>query len=278
MSSSPSKPGIGKTIQLSIQQGEGSTVLKLFLNPQEFTQALMLDAFSQGLMYEPEVVRWFPQFLQPGDRMIDIGAHIGYYTLIAAMLVGETGMVVSCELETSNYKRILHNVAINHFQQVRVIHGAIGDAQQETQFFFNLDNDGGHALWNVGDHPFNTKSQDNPFVQTIPMTTLDALVQQHGLDAIKLIKIDTEGAEHLILRGGQHTLETLRPPFVIVEINAFGLQKLGSSQMQLRSFMTSLGYDSYLLDGQSEQLIKLATHQAYDHGLFNLLFTHQVQF
>jgi FkbM family methyltransferase len=272
-----SKPGPGKTIRLSIQQGQGATTLKLFLNPQDFTQKLMLDAFSQGQMYEPEVVQWFPRFLQPGDRVIDIGAHVGYYTMMAALLVGDRGQVLACEMEASNYQRVLYNAALNQFSQVQAFHGAVGDRIQETEFFYNLDNDGGHALWNVGDHPFNTKSRESRFQTSVSMTTLDQLVDQYGFDQLTLLKIDTEGAEHLILQGGLQMLETLRPPFVIVEVNGFGLQQLGSDQMQLRNFMASLGYDSYLLDTQ-HQLIRLPAHQPYNHGLFNLLFSHRLQF
>lgn len=271
-------PGSGRTIQLNIQNGNSSSTLKLFLDAQEFTQQLMLSSFAVGRMYEPETVSLFARFLRPGDRMIDVGAHIGYYSLIAALLVGEQGKVLACELEFSNYQRILYNIAINGFTQLQAVNLAIGSAEKEVQFFFNQDNDGGHALWDVGAHPFNVKSQQHPMMRTVPMQTLDHLVEQYQLDHLRLIKIDTEGAEHQILQGCQKTLQRLQPPFVIAEVNEFGLRKMGSTQMQLRSLMQSYGYTGYLLDEKTMEPVRLDSATPYQNGLFNILFTNQSSF
>jgi hypothetical protein len=68
-----------------------SFVLKLFLNPQEFTQRLLWQSLTNGQLYEPATSQLFLRYLRPNDRVVDVGAHVGYYTLLASVLVGTSG-------------------------------------------------------------------------------------------------------------------------------------------------------------------------------------------
>jgi FkbM family methyltransferase len=266
-------PSTGQIVNLNTQIDGQTCSLKIYVDPREFTQKLMMGAFSKGMVYEPEVVQAFTKILKPGDGFIDVGAHIGYFSLWAATLVGESGWVVTCEPERSNYDRVLQNIQLNGFGNVRVLNVAVADENKEAQLFVNSDNDGGHALWDIGEHPFNQKSRSQPRPVPIHVATIDAIATQHNLSHLKLIKIDTEGAEHSILKGAQETLKHLNVPYVIAEMNEFCLQKMGSDQMQLRHFMQSLGYDTYVLSTQTPQPLRLESEQRYEsQQLVNLLF------
>src|SRR6185312_7507452 len=106
----------------------------------------------------------------------------------------------------------------------------------------NADNDGGHALWNVGDHPFNAMSREHQQRQTVSVTTLDKHFTKPTVTTPKLIKIDAEGSELSVLRGAQSLLRR-RVPYVVCEINHFALERMGTNEDELRAYMTSHGYE-----------------------------------
>jgi FkbM family methyltransferase len=245
-----------------------SFVLKLFLNPQEFTQRLLWQSLTNGQLYEPATSQLFLRYLRPNDRVVDVGAHVGYYTLLASVLVGTSGQVLSCELSPTNFDRLNYHLQINQCQNVRAVLGAIGDREEEISFFMNLDNDGGHALWDVGKHPFNQQSAQHLQQIKAPMRTLDSLLRDND-GPLRLLKIDTEGAEPLVLAGAKTTLQQWRPALVILEINQFGLQQLGFSQMDARRPLQELGYNGYVI---GQPLQRLAPDEVYPAQLFDMVF------
>ncbi len=108
--------------------------------------------------------------------------------------------------------------------------------------FFNSDNDGGHALWDVALHPFNEKSRQEKQLRKIRLATLDGIIMGQAPRRPKLIKIDTEGAELSVLRGTARSLSSLQIPYVICEINRFGLNQMGSPDVDIPWFPSpSLG-------------------------------------
>ncbi|NEN92482.1 MAG: FkbM family methyltransferase [Okeania sp. SIO3H1] len=83
------------------------------------------------------------------ECLLDIGAHIGYYSVLAAKIVGIEGKVFAFEPELSNYQKILENISLNNLNNISLFNLAAGSETKQTQLFFNQDNDGGHALWDV---------------------------------------------------------------------------------------------------------------------------------
>ncbi len=261
---------VGQPLAVTLAPGDRAPfTLQFFLNPQEFTQGLLWQALTHNQLYEAATSRLFCRYLRPGDRVVDVGAHVGYYTLLAAALVGDTGQVLACELSLPNFHRLGYHLQINGFGHVQPVLGAIGDRCGEVSFFVNADNDGGHALWEVGAHPFNRQSAQAPRQATAPMRTLDSLLTAEG-PPLRLIKIDTEGAEPLVLTGAKNTLARWRPPVVILEVNQFGLEKLGFSQMDVRRPLQELGYTGYVLGPRPQ---RLAPDEVYPAPLFDMVFT-----
>jgi len=94
---------------------------------------------------------------------------------------------------------------------------------------------------------------------------------------MKLIKIDTEGAEGAVLKGAVTSLSNLEIPYVICEINRLGLKQMGSTEKELRDFMRELGYDPYLISDQFPHLQKLAPDFFMKSiYVFNLLFSKKI--
>ena len=112
----------------------------LQLDPEFFSQRLMLDCFRSGQLYEPETSLPVDLLLQPGDTFIDIGGHVGLYSMLAAGLVGPTGRVYVFEPERANYAHLLTHIALNNFHHVFPFPWAVGHSTSVVDFFTNFDN------------------------------------------------------------------------------------------------------------------------------------------
>lgn len=243
----------------------------LQLDPECYSQRLMLDYFRSGRLLEPETSSLVDMLLQPGDTCIDIGGHVGFYSMLAAGLVGPTGRVYVFEPERTNYAHLLTHIALNHCHHVFPFPWAVGHTTAVVDFFTNLDNDGGHALWEPGRHPFNQKSRQQVSKESVFLISLDDIFGSAQPGFAKLIKIDTEGNETSVLRGARNFLTRAQVPAVIAEINRFGLAQLGSSEQEMRTLMTDLGYTTYALVGDLP--VRLAPHESIQSSyVYNVLF------
>lgn len=146
--------------------------------------------------YEPEQTGLFERHVRPGDTVLDVGAHVGYYTVLSAVLAGPSGAVWSFEPNPTNAGFLRRHVEINGLAQVRVEQAAVSDAEGTARFDFGTGSGTGHL------------SSDGAIeVRTL---RLDDVCAAHGV-VPKAIKIDVEGAEAAVLEGGAKTIESARP-------------------------------------------------------------------
>lgn len=208
--------------------------------------------------YEPDVTAVINKVLRPGDTFIDVGANAGIHTVRAAKIVGQTGMVIAFE-PGINVLPILRDNTKN-LPYVEIVDRPLWNVAGPVTFFLNADNSGGNALWDPADWPgpHNPKSKENPQPVAMEATTLDIEMRRHPrVRSVRLIKIDTEGADQRVLEGAKGLLEHQRPDFIVTEVHEFGLDKLGCSQESLRDFMLGHGYRMFALaaDGSTPRLI-----------------------
>ena len=247
---------------------------RLCLDLTQFSQQIMSHDFNNNQFYEAETSQFIGGILEQGDCFVDIGSHIGYFSLLAASLVGKYGKVLAFEPDQTNYNHLIENLALNKFENVTAYNVAMGSEVKKTEFFVNLDNDGGHALWDVGLHPFNVKSQAQKTTREIQLMTLDRIIQTQGLKNVKVIKIDTEGSECNILRGALNTMLDHNVPFIICEVNHFGLIQMGTNESELRSYMEGIGYDTYAYENRETKIEKLPSDHQFDpRRVSNVLFS-----
>src|SRR5579859_251483 len=261
-------------IGVSIREGDSPAGMILDLDGNRPHELTIANHVLRGLFYEPEVSRLFTQVLEPGDRVIDVGANIGYFAMLAASLVGGGGKVLAFEPDPSNISRLHNNRALNGFEQVEIIERAALDEIRAATFFPNASDSGGSALWDPTHYPHHKADESDHASIDITGTTIDAEVERTGLTGIKLIKVDTEGADYLVLKGARRLLETRSVPFVLCELHEFGLQQMGSSQEQFRAYMAGFGYDSFMLyfDNDMPRLVPHGTRIVCDY-LCNILFS-----
>jgi len=215
--------------------------------------------------YEPEVSDFFKKYLKKGDNVIDVGANHGFFTALASELV-DYGIVNAFEPESHTFTMLKNNV--NGNEKIRLFNLAVGDENKEVELYFNLDNDGGHALWNPEEHYQNTTTKKyDKIKEKVNMVTLDSMMDI----APRLIKTDTEGCELMVLKGAERILKEHKP-LVVAEINWKALELMGTNQKELQEYMSSLGYKAYSLPEEEE--INLA-EMPINNLVFNIVFKHE---
>jgi FkbM family methyltransferase len=221
--------------------------LRFDLDAARPNEKIIIDHLAIGSFYEPDVAEVFAKVLREGDTVIDVGANVGFFTLLAAALVGPAGRVVSFEPDPSNFARLRANVEANGFKHVTLVDRPVAAEPGPVSFFLNSDQSGGSALWDPGEFPGNVRSQATPRVLSLEATTIDAEVARLGLAPVRLLKVDTEGADHLVLRGARRLLAGRAVPFVVAELHEFGMERMRTDQRAFRQEMSALGYDLFLL-------------------------------
>lgn len=204
--------------------------------------AIYYELTTRNHPYEHETLHLLLRHLRPGDVFIDVGAHIGWFTIWASRFVGATGKVYAIEPEASNYELLKKTILANDCRNVVTHQSAVAEHDGETVFYINQDNDGGHSLWDCSLHDFNQKTRKQPTSVLVPCTTLDSFCLARKTGSIRMVKIDTEGAEVSVLRGTSELLSMAAIDYVICEVHSSGLELMGSSADELQSFMESKAY------------------------------------
>jgi FkbM family methyltransferase len=156
---------------------------------------------------EPEQTAAFVQHLKHGQVFYDIGANVGYYTLLASRIVGRNGLVIAVEPVIRNVIYLQKHLSLNKSRNVRILAAACSNALSTTTFFLGMNPALGHLS---GDQTRAGSVSLHPGVTIVPTLTVDSIMlsSQAKPDAIK---IDVEGAEFDVLAGAQNTLAEHRP-------------------------------------------------------------------
>jgi FkbM family methyltransferase len=189
--------------------------------------------------YEPEVRREIRAALHPGGTAIDVGANVGWHTLLMASLAGADGRVVAVEPNPTTRERLEAAVAANGFVQVQVESRALADRAGSAAFEAPPAGD----LWDGTGRLVRDASAGT---SRVACTTLDALCEERGLDRVSLVKIDVEGWEAAVLRGGRRLLAECRPA-VIFEYDPAYVSRCGSSGEELSQLFLDAGYRLFAL-------------------------------
>ena len=216
----------------------------MVLEPGGRPDQFLLDHFNAKQCYEAEVMWAMIHILKEGDTAIDVGANIGFFTLAMSRLVGPSGKIVAYEPGENNLEHLKQHIEMNALTNVEVIEKPVWCREEEVTFFINRDDRSSNALCDPGNFPTNEKSRANPFTVKMQAAILDNAPVRFNV--VKLIKIDTEGAEKKVLEGAMLLLS--HPvPYIICELNPFGLPQFGDSVEGLREFMRGFGYDTFFL-------------------------------
>jgi FkbM family methyltransferase len=204
--------------------------------------------------FEDEI-KFLRRLLQPGQKVIDIGANYGVYTLCLAKVVGPTGHVWAFEPASSTAKMLAEGIAANSFSHITLEQSALSNIRGTAQLSLNPNSE-----LNAVVHDQLSSSTS----ETVVLVPLDDCMERYGWQDIDFLKIDAEGEEENILRGGKRFFAELSP-LVQYEVKAGA-----ELHLELVEAFASLGYDSYRLVPGLGLLVPFDAKAQPDGYLLNL--------
>lgn len=205
------------------------------------TQDLIQRFIYMFGLWEPHMTHWLQRRLRPGDTYIDVGANVGYFSLLASQLVGAAGQVVAIEAAPAFHRRVLQHAEMNECMNIRAVNAAVADVRKTLTFILASSNNLGAASI----VPYEGPAEATFDVEAYP---LPDLLTPEEITSARLIKIDVEGAEGGVVRGMAPILDKLRPDAEItVEVSPDRMEQLGDSVTELLETMRKHGFHTYRL-------------------------------
>ena len=169
---------------------------------------------------------------------VDVGAHIGYFSTLAARRVGTGGTVVAFEPDPHNFALLTRNLRRNRLDNVLPQQLALGSSAGIRTLFFSTDN--------LGDHRLHYESDDRRSL-AVTVDTLDHALERCGVARVDAIKLDVQGSELDVVKGAERTLRSNGGIVVLAEIWPYGLERAGGSAKELFDFFHARGFHAHVV-------------------------------
>jgi FkbM family methyltransferase len=250
---------------------------RLFLETHRGQDRFISEAIERDGIWEPMETEIILRALQPNDVFFDIGANIGYYSVIASTAVGPKGKVIAFEPDPANFELLIQNIHLNNLTNVFAYRQAVCESPGSRPLYLCEDNKGDHRLYESRDR------RENVIVECID---LDSFIASTGLLA-NLVKLDTQGSEASILKGMQATLSKQAEGIkLILEFWPFGLKENNSSPEELLSLLPEARFQLEVIDEDggtlrqitADALLEECHGQRYTEwgGFLNLFLTPRI--
>lgn len=225
----------------------------LFLNQKD---AVVSGAIALGV-YERFETEIFLKSLKPEMTVVDIGANIGYYTLLAAQ---RSKSVLAFEPDQTNYDLLVKNITENNCGNVACFKLAISDKNEEITLFKNPNNYGDCRIY-----PFSegtSKAQ-------VSSVALDGFIQKINLTHVDFIKIDIQGAEGYALAGMEKILEQSNLE-LLIEFFPYGLRMSGFDPINILENLSNKKFRIYYINDNKHSLDLISDFKAFADGFKNI--------
>jgi len=211
-------------------------------------------------VWEPNVSSFIYDQLNDGNVFLDVGANIGYFSLLSAKRVGSSGQVIAFEPIGTLATQLERSVEKNSLTNIKLIRSACGEREASMKIGKYKHNIGKSSLIDAGMEQLET--------ETVSVLTIDSVLENtHRLD---LIKIDVEGFEPEVLMGARKTLSRLRPVIILEFGPKRMLSKVGGADSTTAMFelLKSLNYKIRSIKGEEVQDAKEFTARQISIGSF----------
>jgi FkbM family methyltransferase len=208
----------------------------------------------QNSIWEPFETAVIVNHLKPGDVFLDIGANIGYFSVIAAAIVGETGKVIAYEPDERNFTLLKRNLSDNHFTNAAVFQAALSDYHGRGHIYLCDDNEGDHRIYDCGE------GRERMDVDVFSGNHHIPEVSRH----IDFIKIDTQGSEVHVLRGMDRLLQANADHLsMVIELWPHGLKRSGASGRAFLDMIAGFNFHLFMIDTIGCRLIPITLEGLY---------------
>jgi FkbM family methyltransferase len=195
-------------------------------------------------IWEPHTTALFRSLVGKGMVVADVGAHTGYYTLLASRLVGEDGLVFAFEPAPDNFGLLCQSIKANGFRNCVAIQKAVSDSEGICKLSLCAESAVGHAL--------RKTSHSASFIET-ETVTLDAFFKDKGYK-VDVIKVDAEGAEMAILRGMEKILDRNPDLIFFTEFLPRLIHEFGDSAKQYFERIAAYGFSIWHIDEEKRRI------------------------
>lgn len=251
----------------SIIEIQGS---KMYINVHEESADIRktFQTYALNRIHEEATTELFKKIVKRGDVVVDLGANIGYFTLLAARLVGEQGRVYAFEPEPRNHKYLLKNIELNGYNNILPMQKAVSDRQGRTKLYI-CSYDTGHHTINQYEGIRVQKpdlNDDKEVFIEVETTTIDGFFEDKE-QSIDVMKIDVEGAEMLVLSGMDKVIKQSKGLKMFVEFFPLFIQKMGGSPREfIRKLLEDYGFSIFIIgqdyDARNRELLRV---KSVDH-------------
>lgn len=239
---------LGRLAPNELQISEGT----LFLNHED---PVISGALGFGV-YEPFETELFRSTLRPGMIVLDIGANIGYYSLIAGVRVGITGCVHSFEPELANFTYLQKNITANNLQNVNLHKIAVSDRHGSIDLHLFKSNKGRHSVVTP-----DAESTDYDGFVRVTSERLDTMLTLLNVSAVDIIKVDIEGAEARAISGMHKTLAIAR--IIFIEFSPESIRRDGSDPLKMLYTIAEHGFKILEINESRRSLDQITNLQTY---------------
>jgi FkbM family methyltransferase len=193
--------------------------------------------------HEDKILRRFS--CKKEDIVLDVGAHIGHYTIISSERVGPKGRVVAIEADPSNFEMLNHNIRLNGLTNIISLNYAVYSKEEKVKLYLP-SKDSGFTIYNTI-MTDRASTEKDKFIQ-VNANTLDNLLQQNRIreEDVNWIKIDVEGAEYEVLKGATNILSKSKDIALLIEVHGFDNYK------PIVEFLNSYGVEIEFETGNEE--------------------------
>lgn len=203
----------------------------------------LLDVYTPS--HEPLTTRWMTSKLRPGMIAVDIGAHVGVFSLQMSSCVGSAGHVYSVEPAQNELACLRANLAAHAVQNVTVIEAAAGAKNSSRNFCLSTIS----LMQGFYDHPY---------APTREVVTVQELRADEIAPKVDLVKIDVEGAELEVVEGMARWFEQVPLPFLIIEWNPECLTSAGFDYRELPEVLRKVGYSLQVVDEEAGRRLQVS--------------------
>ena len=219
---------------------------KIFLHPND---AFRLSIYGIHSKIDFEI---FQKYVKKGDNVLDIGANIGYFTLMLAKLVGPTGKVFAFEPDPRNISLLKKNIETNGYQNVVVVPKAVSNVNEKCTLFTSQSSFGQNRIY----EPKKTKNQKYVPIESETILLDDFFKNNENIENISFVKIDVEGAEKFVLEGMNKILNLNKNIKIFSEIDLYRLDDAGSSYVEVIDLLEKKGFTVFLVNNTDNKIIK----------------------
>lgn len=224
----------------------------LFMQVHAVEDVHVSAAIAATGIWEPQETQFLLDTLRPGDVFVDVGANIGYFSLLASRLVGPGGSVLAFEPETANYALLEANCRRNGCDNIRCFQAALGQENASGTIYLNELNRGDHSLY---------PAEQGRSGQDISIVNGSKLIGAIS-PRVNCIKIDTQGAECDVLRGLQDLIAASAADLImIIEFSPMHLRNAGTSGRTLLDLLAGYDWQLYLMDADADGLLPVTAQQ-----------------